>query len=499
MTMTDVRHLQWQLIEAERIAARLAQLQQWEYHPHPGQEAFHRSPARIRALFTGNRFGKTYAAAHECHWWAIGQHPYGATPPPPVRIRAVGDGFDYGVEKVLIPTFRELINPDYLKGGSWDSGYSAGTHTLHYANGSTIEFMSYKLKDLGRGAQMFAGVALDLIWHDEHSPFDIWQENLTRLVDRGGRAVITLTPILGKTWEHTEIYERWQRGEAGVECFTGAMSENPHLSPEAIEQYLQGITDPQLREVREQGVWVALGGMVYARWNPRVHVVPYDEARVRDATKYVIIDPHPAKPTAVLWCGVDPDGTMFAYREYRQAKLIPEICEDIRELSRGESILGYLIDPHWGWVNHAETGQSVHETYRKNRIPVKPASSDKWGRMEQMRVGLSAVPGTGKPIFTVMQSCPRLAWEFAHKKFKPQTAAMKAGDRLATIDEDDDLLTCAEYFVMAAPDYIDPHREEEPYWAWANSIPIEDWYDYTRGGFGEDDDGPEFYSWFTME
>lgn len=452
--MTDVSALQRQVTEAERIAARLAQLRARDYQPHTGQEPFHRSSERIRALFTGNRFGKSRAAAQECHWWACGNHPYQKTPSPPVRIRVVGDGFDYGIEKVLLPIFRTIIDPHLLKGGSWADAYSAGTHTLYYHNGSVIEFMSYKLNDLGRGAQMFAGVALDLVWHDEHSPFDIWQENLTRLIDRNGRAILTLTPILGKTWEHAEVYERWQNGEPGIACFIGAMTDNPYLPPEAVQTYLSAITDPQMREVREAGVWVALGGMVYAMWDPAVHVIPYDQSRVTEASKTVIIDPHPAKPTAVLWCGVGPRQDLFAYREYRAAKRISEICDDIRRLSESERIERFLIDPKWGWVNHAETGMSVHKTYIQHGIPVAAGSADKWGRIEQLRRALAVSPISRQAGFQVMQSCPRLAWEVSHKKFKPQSESMREGDRLATIDEDDDLLVCAEYFVMSNPLFV---------------------------------------------
>ena len=466
--MSDLRSLQRRIIEAELIKARLTQLRSWDYEPHAGQEEFHRATAKIRALFTGNRFGKSRAAAQDCNWWALGNHPHQKTPRPPVRIRVVGDGYDYGVNKILLPIFRQVVDPEFLHGGTWDTAYTAGSHTLLYKNGSFIEFMSYKLKDLGRGAQMFAGVALDLVWHDEHSPFDIWQENMTRLIDRRGHAIITLTPILGKTWEHSEIYEAWQEGQPGIACFTGEMTDNPYLPPEAIAEYLASVKDPQMREVRKSGVWIALGGMVYAMWDKQAHFIPFDQQRVDRCTKSVIIDPHPSKPTAVLWCGVGPRQELFAYREYRAAKRIPAICDDIRRLSEREDIRRYLIDPKWGWINQQETGKSIHETYRENRIPVEPASKDKWGRIERMREMLEVSPSTGQANFEVMKTCPRLAWEFDHKKFKPQSDAARGSDRWETIDEDDDLLVCAEYFVRSNPAYVGAKRSErsmEPVYA----------------------------------
>ena len=104
--MSDIHFLQQQVVEAERIAARLAQLKTLEYHPHPGQEAFHQSTTRIRGIYTGNRFGKSWAAAKECDWWATDRHPHRATRPVPCRIRVVGDGFDYGIKEIILPIFK---------------------------------------------------------------------------------------------------------------------------------------------------------------------------------------------------------------------------------------------------------------------------------------------------------------------------------------------------------------------------------------------------------
>src|SRR5881394_3356228 len=39
------------------------------YNPHPKQDAFHRSTAKRRAIFAGNRFGKSQAGcAEDCAW-----------------------------------------------------------------------------------------------------------------------------------------------------------------------------------------------------------------------------------------------------------------------------------------------------------------------------------------------------------------------------------------------------------------------------------------------
>jgi phage terminase large subunit-like protein len=456
--MIDATILQHRLAEAERIAARLVQLRALEYHPHPGQEPFHRSTARIRAIYTGNRFGKSWAAAKECDWWATGRHPYRDTRPVPCRIRVVGDGFDYGIKEIILPIFRRLVNPTDLLGGDWDHAYSKGDRTLTYANGSTIQFMSYKLGEMGSGAQKFAGVELDLFWFDEHGPQDVWAENMARVGSRGPvHAINTLTPILGKTWEHGEIWEKWEKGDPDIACFTGSIHDNPHLGEGAAEGVVAGEPDPEMREVREHGTWINLGGQVYPMFNRERHVVPFDAVRVRQSTKSLLIDPHPsrAKGHHLLWCGVDADQRMFCYREKVYRQPIPEISDAVRaecmaDKSLNEDIRRFWIDCHWGWKEN-ESGKSIAEQYRECGIPVQPASNDKTGGIQLMQTALEVSPTTRRPMFEVMDTCPETARQFERYSWKPQTTAMRESDRWKTIDELDDFVTLARYYVQTNP------------------------------------------------
>lgn len=456
--MSDLSILHERVAEAERIAARLAQLRALDYQPHPAQERFHRSLARVRGIYTGNRFGKSWAAAKECDWWATGRHPYRETRPVPCRIRVVGDGFDYGIKEIILPIFKRLVNPADLLGGDWEHAYSKGDRTLTYAIGSTVQFMSYKLSDMGSGAQKFAGVELDLLWFDEHGPQDAWAESMARVGSRGPvHAINTLTPILGKTWEHEEIWEKWEKGDREVECFTGSIHDNPHLGEGAAASVVSSEPDPQMREVREHGTWINLGGQVYPMFNRDRHVVPFDAERVRTSTKSLIIDPHPsrAKGHHLLWCGVDSDQRMFCYREMILHKPIPAICDDIRaestrEKSLDEDIRRFWIDAHWGWEEN-ETGKSIAQQYQDNGIPVQPASADKVGGIQLVQTALEVSPSTGRAMLEVMASCPTTARQFERYSWKPQTQAMREGDRWQTIDENDDLVTCLRYFVQTDP------------------------------------------------
>lgn len=428
---------------------------------HPGQIAFHSDTHRIRACFTGNRWGKTYAAVKEMDWWAIGDHPYRETPEPPVRLRSIADGFVYGIDKVILPALRRLIDPRRLFGGSWESGYEAGKNELHFtpvrgnSEGSTIQFMSYSQKDQGRAAQKFEGDVLDLFWPDEHCPIEIIDACRSRIGSRPVHEIYTLTPVLGKTWEYKQIYQPWERGDApDIMCFLGEGVDNPEVSTSALEAMYARILDPQMRKVRRKGMWINLGGSVYGLFNPDVHVVRFDPAIVARLTKTTIIDPHPSKPEAILWCGIDHDNRRYAYREALIAKPVPMVCDEIRTLSAGERINRWLFDFHGGnWVDK-ERGKSKRQMYEEAGLgPFLPGHSVVSDRIERLRQ-MFHVPAVGGPLLYIMDSCPLLAEQAEENKFKPQTQAMREGDRWKRIEENDDLLDCLEYYAMSDDVYI---------------------------------------------
>jgi len=424
------------------------------YLPYPHQAAFHSSQAKVRAVFAANQSGKSYAAAQDDLMLARGVHPYRQWWSPPVHIRVVADGYKEMIDEFLVRLYRSLMDPA-------EAEYSRGSRTFTFRNGSTIQFMSSKLADLGTGAQKFAAVQLHRVHFEEYISKDIYDESVIRLLRHGGDMTIVYTPIMGtQAWYHDEIYVPWQEGKrADVECFTGwRTDDNRSLSRADIDRTYANMDDRQVR-IRRYGEWINIGGGVYAGWDPDYHFVPYDQTRVDAATKTVIIDPHPSKATAVLWCGVGWDEWMFAYREYREAKRVKEICDDIRRLSgeRGEDVRRFLIDPHWGWTN-TEMGASYQQLFRDNGIPVEAASREKWAGIERMRGLLSVSPTTGRAGFEVMATCPRLAWEFKAYSFQKQTRAAENSDRLATVDADDDLVTCARYFVQSDPRYLGASR-----------------------------------------
>ena len=336
------------------------------YVPHEKQILFHQSKAWVRGLFTGNRFGKTESTVNEAIWWATGRHPYRETPKPPVSVRYYVDGYDGPhLRDVVLPKFRRYLDPVDI-GGTFDEKYKRGDRVITFTNGSTITFLSYNLHDSSRSTQVYAGAEVHLHVFDEHGSIEVYRECGARIGPGvNPEIVVAYTPLLGRAaWEFDEIAMRAERGERGYEVVTGTIWDNTALDEAAIKQYLESLP-PEERDIRERGVWAQIGGLVYPMFDENADVIPFDPVRVSNATKSLIIDPHPSasKGHHLLWCGVDQNQRMFAYREMNYKMPIPEIADAFRaecrrEHALREDIRRFWIDPHWGWKDN-ETGKSL--------------------------------------------------------------------------------------------------------------------------------------------
>jgi len=163
-----------------------------------------------RLFMAANRVGKSIAGAYEtaCHltgrypsWWEgrrfLDHAPTGiacnttATKARDINQRellgpynAIGTGMIYGdsiVEWTRKPGVTEAVENIYIQ---------------HEPTGgvSKLGFFSYD-----QGRKKVEGLNLDLIWHDEEVPYDIYTESLMRVMTLDGFVYCTYTPIQGLT------------------------------------------------------------------------------------------------------------------------------------------------------------------------------------------------------------------------------------------------------------------------------------------------------------
>jgi len=173
----------------------------YDYIPSEKQLLFHQHEMPDRLYIGGNRSGKSLGSTVEAIWWLTHSHPYRDIPDEPIRGRVVAVDFLNGVDKIILPLYKQWLPKSFLINGSWEQSYSRERHVLTLNNGSFVEFMSQD-QDLDK----FAGSSRHFVHFDEECPQSVFRECLARLVDTNGVWWMSQTPVQGMEWIYDDIY-----------------------------------------------------------------------------------------------------------------------------------------------------------------------------------------------------------------------------------------------------------------------------------------------------
>lgn len=424
-------------------------------------------------VFGGNRSGKSHfmvnffdQVARGCHSFRSERHP------PPVKLRLVAPKWGANVETVLLQKFREITPRCELRGGSWRTAWREKTHTLHYANGSFIQFKTFQ-EDL----DTFDGIDLDGAGHDEHGRQEFYDKEKARLMDRGGFFMCAMTPELGQTWEWDHVQNPPEGLKLDHRFFTPM--GNPYLNVEAVKKRLLEIRDDAVREAKIFGRFVALGGLVIPQWhektqgNIRGQVIP-DRDLHPNAHRVFCIDMHTKTPCAAIWAAWEPiEGSeelrFVVYRTVKEFLSIPEWQRVIRARSSGEKIQLWMSDdPDGDEGKDLNALSSLSGQLREGKygIPVVQASKAKGSfsaSVFKLRDMCSADPISGDCRLYVFASCDyavrmingkwhgSLPWELGRFQFKSEKAADEETLREHVRKVDDHFISDLRYLVMMEP------------------------------------------------
>lgn len=421
------------------------------YKPHDKQIAFHSSQDKARLYIGGNRSGKTTGGIAEDIMWLTGRHPYRVTPEAPVAGRIVSVDFLNGIEKIIIPELARWLPPSELKGGAWSEAYNKSLRTLTLENGSFVEFMSYD-QDLDK----FAGTSRDFIHFDEEPPQDIWLENKTRLIDRGGSYWITMTPVEGMTWIFDDIYMPGKNDPAnGISVIEVDMTENPYLHSGEVDAFVSGLSSED-REARVRGKFVQLGGLVYKHFNPEIHVIDPIIPPI-DWEWYASLDHGFNNPTAWLWHAVSPDNRVITFDEhYLSGEVVSYHAKEVHKRNQQSNRRPpdqYIGDPS---IRNTDpiTGTSIHLEYSMAGVPITLGNNDVAAGINRVSRYLE-VRGDGRPSWVITRNCTNLIYEMQRlrwKTFASKKAMRDNNGKEQQHKKDDHACDSARYFFMARPE-----------------------------------------------
>lgn len=449
------------------------------FEPHEAQWEAFRALTSIIAIFAGNRYGKTTVLAvrllMECldeDWLPACIRPLkrwnSENAPRGTQCRIVNPSFAL-LESVILPAFRQWTPAGALRGGSFDKAFKgAPDRRLVFANGSSINFMTHE-QDLDK----FGGSALHVMGYDEPPPQDIREECKYRLADHGGYEIFACTPLkVNVGWMRRDIYR--QREASNVTVIRGSIHDNPHVSERGKLEALE-MGDPRLRQAREHGDFVNVGGLIYPDFE-RCVIEPPDPELVRSWEHVCGIDPG-IRNAGFAFVGFDQENVAYQFDEgLLQDKTPADYARFIRQVYEKWGVplddVLFVVDP------------SARARSQTNAETVQIALS---------REGIWCVPGQNDVEAGITQGLLRMQngrWWVSKdcRLTRDQADEYAAEDRgdgeFKPIKSNDHILDSCRYIWMSRPvDYVLEEQAPEQRLGWVpGQAPKSAWLRKPKGG-----------------
>jgi phage terminase large subunit-like protein len=339
----------------------------------------HLSTASIRGASGGNQSSKTTIGCIEAFIKATGSLPFCFDPTRkdfkytypshrlirsgPQHVRVIGEDYQNGVLRNLIPTYRKWAPREHLIDGNWEKSYSAGEQTLRLIDPKTkqicgtIEFMSNK-QDLGT----FQGPPRHMLIFDEEPDHEVYKENLMRFTTASSLDVLfCMTPTKGLSW----TFDLFTRGtdEIGnnIDWFQIASVCNPYANIKVLREILKEMESYEELKMRLLGEFVSLSGLVYGKlFQHSTHVIkPFETGCTCGAARdthtescpynqymgFIGIDPHMVKDSCAVMCFIDREDNFYVDTCYKRGVTVEELKRDLTLLSQDHRIVKNIADP----------------------------------------------------------------------------------------------------------------------------------------------------------
>lgn len=339
-------------------------------------------------------------------------------------------------------TYRELkdtVLGEALISVPQDLGeYSASDYEIRLINGSVMRFRHCQHDE---DRTRYQGAEIQWLYIDELTHFSKTVYDFLKSRLRARRA-LNVKPLvratanpggIGHAWVHDHFIARGEpekehtftvfsetlkiAQQRSILYIPALCTDNPYLTPDYIFELEQ--KPRALRDALLHGRWDAFEGQVFTEWRDvperyhdglNTHVV--EDAVIPAAWKrYRAFDFGFARPFAVLWIAVDPDGRAWVYRELYGAgapdegvrKTPVEIARAIlqTEEDAGEREVAGVADPS---IWDASRGESIAAQMAKEGVYFQKGDNARLAGKMQLHRRL-AFDESGTPLLYVMRAC----------------------------------------------------------------------------------------------
>ncbi|MFC1633565.1 terminase large subunit domain-containing protein [Planctomycetota bacterium] len=392
------------------------------YRPLPAMQEFHKSQAKNRFLFGGNRSGKSESCiGFDLGSYTLGVHPYRKTPKN-ATIWAAANTWQLVGKLLWSEKIKTYIPMSQIQSITWHNKGAEIPAELRLANGNRIEFKAYE-----QGRKTFEGRAIDAFYGDEQCKSDseqIWQEIQARLMDKNGFSAQSMTPVIPQAWLEERIRDLPDTDAVFyADLNQNRKSQGGFIDDKEIDMMIAE-WPAEVQQTRIKGYFAAFAGAVYKTFSRDTHVIkPFTIPE--DWTWYRAIDWGFNNPFSCLWLARDPDRRWYVYAEHYQAReTLAYHAERIKQISGREK---YRVT----WADH--DAQDRYE-FSKLGIATMPAKKD-------IHLGIEAVQATlkiqddGKPRLFIFKTCKNTIREMTGYKWAEGTENKDAKDEPLKVND----------------------------------------------------------------
>lgn len=284
----------------------------------------------------------------------------------------------------------------------------------------------------------------------------------SRLRGKHYRKILCTTNPNGHSW----LYRYWIKKDFGNDnakrqffSVHAPSTENLHLPEGYVQNMLDSWSEDRIkREV--MGSWDAFQGQVYTEFERSKHVVkPF--AIPQEWTKFVGLDHGYRNPACAIWCAMDYDGNIYAYREFYQNEwIIEELVKGRRgvgsgliDLSKGEKLEGIWVDPSTKADRGKESDFTTYMEYIPRDWSLLPANNEVAIGIDRIKQFLKP-DNRGNPRLFIFDSCSNLIEQMAQYRYEELTPGQEMAKNMkeSPVKKDDHAVDALRYAIMSRPE-----------------------------------------------
>lgn len=330
---------------------------------------------------------------------------------------------------------------------------------------STETGFEFDVMTYDQDVKEFESATLGWVWFDEPPPEAIYKATVSRM-RRGGIIIITMTPLTGSAYLYDQIITNPLQGQrefitADIEANCKEHGVRGILNHSDIEKMTAEYSEED-KQARVYGRFQHLTGLVFKKWDRRIHVIKPFSVDLRNYCVYERVDIHPRNPDAVLWGAVDKNGKKYIVDELYGNFTTEELIYRIKQKAENYRIINRKIDPS-AFVIDQHTNNSLNQriTQLSNyALRYQAASKERTMAIVRTKDAIDYQMKDGvmvkEPELYVFDTCIRTIYEFEHWQYNEYTG--KAADRRDQSekpqDKDDHMMENLGRFLIDEPGFI---------------------------------------------